>query len=383
MQKTPIDMDYVRRTLLEMLAIPSPSGLTDEIVHYTAARLEELEIEFELTRRGAIRASVEGETSSPDRAVVAHLDTLGAMVTRLKNSGRLAVTPIGSWSARFAEGTRVTVFTDEQCYRGTILPLLASGHAFGDKVDEQPVAWEQLEVRVDEPVASAADVEALGIRVGDHVAIDPQPEMNPNGFINSRHLDNKAGAAALLGALKAIRDHGLQLPMDFHPLFTLTEEVGSGASAILHGDVSELVSIDIAAVAEGQNAREDSVTIAMHDSSGPFDYHLTRKLIRLCQDHDVPFQRDVFRFYRSDTASAVEAGNDIRIALLCFGADSSHGYERTHCDSLKAVAELVSLYAQSGPTFQRDRKEMGGVEDFPHQIEDVGELPRYVAPDNP
>ena len=40
---------------------------------------------------------------------------------------------------------------------------------------------------------------------------------------------------------------------------------------------------------------EDGVTIPMEDLTGPFDYHLTRRLCRLCRDHDIPHARDVFR----------------------------------------------------------------------------------------
>ena len=78
MRKLPIDSDYIQKTLLELLAIPSPVGLTDEVVHYTGNKLKELGIPFELTRRGAIRATLKGETDRPACAVVAHLDTLGA-----------------------------------------------------------------------------------------------------------------------------------------------------------------------------------------------------------------------------------------------------------------------------------------------------------------
>ena len=44
------DLDYLKRVLLEMLAIPSPTGFTDTIVRYVAERLDELGIPFELTR---------------------------------------------------------------------------------------------------------------------------------------------------------------------------------------------------------------------------------------------------------------------------------------------------------------------------------------------
>ncbi len=66
------DLKYLQKVLLEMLAIPSPTGFTDTIVRYVAERLEELGIPFELTRRGTIRATLKGKQNSPDRAVSAH-----------------------------------------------------------------------------------------------------------------------------------------------------------------------------------------------------------------------------------------------------------------------------------------------------------------------
>jgi putative aminopeptidase FrvX len=189
-----------------------------------------------------------------------------------------------------------------------------------------------------------------------------------NGYIVSRHLDDKAGVASLLAAAKAIRDAGTELQVDCHLLFTITEEIGSGASAVLHQDVAEMLTVDNATPAEGQNSREFGVTIAMMDSSGPFDYHLSHKLIDLCHKYKIPHQRDVFLHYRCDSAAAVEAGNDIRTALLSFGVDSSHGYERTHLDALLSVAKLLTLYMQSGPTIMRDQDELAGLEGFPAQV---------------
>lgn len=370
-KKLQIDMDYCLDTLETLLSIPSPTGYTDEVVHWVGEELERLDVPFELTRRGAIRATVDGRHKTPDRAIVAHLDTLGAMVKLVKDNGRCAVAPIGSWSSRFAEGARCTIFTETGPRRGTILPLKASGHTFNLEVDTLPVAWENVELRVDELVETRADLEAKGVHVGDFIAIDPDTELTPSGFVVSRHLDDKAGTAALLAAAKAIRDAeargGIVIPVDIHLLFTITEEVGSGASAALHGDVAELVSIDNATPAPGQNSRETGVTIAMMDGSGPFDYHLTQKLIRLCREHDIEHQRDVFKYYRTDAASAVEAGNDLRAALVCFGADASHGYERTHVSSLRSLAELLVVYMQSEPTFLRDRKLMAPLDGFPYQ----------------
>jgi len=360
-----IEDAYLLDVLKRLLDTPSPTGMTDAAIAIVCGELEVLDIPFELTRRGAIRATLSGATSVPDRAIVSHLDTLGAMVKNFYDTGRLELVPIGTWSARFAQGARVTVHSEHALFRGTILPLKASGHVYNEEVDTQPTAWSNLEVRLDAQTASAKETQALGIAIGDTVSIDPQPEFGPNGFINSRHLDDKAGVASVLAAARAIRKENLTLPIDCHLLFTLSEEVGVGASAVLHGDVAELVSVDNGTIAPGQNTSQYGVTIAMQDSSGPFDWHLTRAMLGLAASYNIEHTRDVFRYYRSDAASAMEAGNDIRAALVCFGLDASHGWERAHEQSLFALARLLALYMQSEPLFSRDREALGPVGDLP------------------
>ncbi len=365
MHDVPISQPYLLDILKRLLETPSPTGMTDAAVALVCAELESFGIPFELTRRGAIRATLAGSAQTPDRAVVSHLDTLGAMVKGIRDNGRLEVVPIGTWSARFAEGARGTVFGDHEQFRGTILPLKASGHVYHEEIDSQPSAWANLEVRIDAPTESRNDTRALGIEIGDIIAVDAQPEFGPNGFVNSRHLDDKAGVATVLAAAKAVCEEKLTLPIDCHLLFTLSEEVGVGASAVLHGDVAELISVDNGTIAPSQNTSVYGATIAMQDSSGPFDWHLTRSLLGLARDYKIEHTRDVFRYYRSDAAAAVEAGNDIRTALLCFGLDASHGWERTHIASLLAVGRLLVLYMQSDLLFRRDREALGPVGDLP------------------
>lgn len=362
-----INKNLILDTLDELLKIPSPSGYTDQICEHVGKTLKQWGIAFELTRRGAIRAHIKGKTKNPTRAIIAHLDTLGAMVKNLKSNGRLEITPIGHWSSRFAEGARVTIFTDEGPKRGTILSMKSSGHTYNEEVDHLPISWDNVELRVDEINETKEDLWKNGFRIGDFISIDSNPEYSQSGYLNSRHLDNKAGVACMMAAAKTILDSGALPPVECYLLFTISEEVGSGASAVLHGDVSEMVSIDNSTVAPGQNSMERGITISMKDSTGPFDYHLTHKLIDLCEKNDLPYARDIFKFYRCDAASALEAGNDIRTALVCFGCDSSHGYERTHVDSLVALTELLCHYMISPPTSVRDIKELSGLDDFTSQ----------------
>jgi peptidase M42 family hydrolase len=380
----PIDMEYVADVLVRMLSMPSPSGRTDDIMRLLGAEIESLGMAARLTRRGSLVADLAGEQDSPDRAVVVHADTIGCMVKEIKDNGRLRVVSVGTFSARFAEGARVQIFTDDPAltYTGTILPLLASGHTYGDEVDVQPVGWHYVEVRIDEHVSSAEDVRALGIEVGDFVALDAMPVITASGFVKSRHLDDKAGVAAALGGFKAVLDAGIVPPVSAHLLVTITEEVGQGASHGLHADVAEMLSIDNAVLAPGQNSRETGVNVAMQDSTGPFDFHLTRRLLRLCSELGIPAQRDIYNFYRSDIASAIESGAETRAALIGFGVDASHGHERTHLDGIRNVAELVAAYLQTPLMFAADEHPLVPVEEFLTQ-EEAQEVRGYPVERDP
>ncbi len=364
----PIDRAYLMEVLVDLLEIPSPSGRTDHAMQYIGERLAGLGIDFALTRRGAIQATLHGRRSGPARGVVVHADTIGCIVTALKDNGRLSVRPVGTHSARFSEGANVRVFTDDlnAVITGTVLPLKASGHRYNEEVDSQGVGWEHVEVRVDAPVHDREGLRALGVNVGDLVALISHPNITASGFIKARHLDDKAGVAAVLAAVRSVLSHGVSLPMDTQVLVTCTEEIGHGASHGIHPNLAETVGVDTAVVAPGQESREDMVCVAMGDGVGPFDYHLSRRLIGLAEEHGIGCVRDVFEHYRSDLAAAVESGADTRTALLAFGVDATHGFERTHIDGLVGLAQLLTVYLQTDLVFPEwDAEDGGELQDFP------------------
>jgi peptidase M42 family hydrolase len=366
-QRLEIDTEYLSAQLKTLLDIPSPTGYTDSVVRYVCWELERIGIEYDLTRRGAVRGVLPGCGSAGARAIVSHVDTLGAQVKSIKSNGRLELVPIGTWSARFAEGARTTIFTEKGTYRGTILPLKASGHTYGDDIDSQPIGWDYVELRVDALGTTPEEIRKLGIDIGDIVAVDPDPEFLENGFIISRHLDNKAGVAVMLAALEALVGEKKAPPVDVFWLFTIAEEVGHGAASILLPDIASMVAVDNGTSAPGQNSSEFGVTVSMADQTGPFDFHLTRKLVELCQANDIRYQKDVFRHYRSDSASAIEAGADVRTALVTFGVDASHGYERIHLHALRSLAELLTAYSLSEVEIPRDRKAVADLHGFTRQ----------------
>src|SRR5690554_1816918 len=50
--------EYIKKTLLDLLAIPSPSGYTDRANAYISGQLQDLGVSFHVTNKGAIVATI-------------------------------------------------------------------------------------------------------------------------------------------------------------------------------------------------------------------------------------------------------------------------------------------------------------------------------------
>lgn len=123
------------------------------------------------------------------------------------------------------------------------------------------------------------------------------------------------------------------------------EEVGHGATAGIPEKTKEFIAVDMGAPGLDQNSSEYAVCICAKDSSGPYDYELRQRLVDICSKNNIPYKIDIYPFYGSDASAALSAGWDIKTALIGPGVFASHGYERTHMESLEATTRLVLQYA--------------------------------------
>ncbi|HEY52962.1 MAG TPA: M42 family metallopeptidase [Caldilineae bacterium] len=344
--KTPsIDVTYLIRILTDLLDIPSPTGLADPAITYVEQALRELDLQPRRTVKGALVAEWAGQSDDAPRALTAHADTLGAMVKEIKGNGRLILTNIGGFAWNTVEGEGCQVFTTNgRVIRGSLLLSKASAHVYGKAVGETKRSAEMMEVRLDERTISAGQTRALGIEVGDFVAFDPRVEVSDSGFIRSRHLDDKAGIASVLAAVKAMQEAGISPAQRVTLHISHYEEVGHGAATGFPPDLAELVAVDMAAVGDGQMSDEFHVTICAKDSGGPYHHGLTQRLRKLAQENGIPHKMDIYPYYGSDGEAFWRAGGDVQVALIGPGVDASHSYERTHTDALVATVQLVMAY---------------------------------------
>ena len=349
MSKIPsIKNEYLIKILVGLLNTPSPTGYTGMAIAYIEEALADFPaLEVAWTKKGGLVAFWKGKSAASPRGLTAHTDTLGAMVKEIKCNGRLKLTQLGGYPWNTIEGEGCTVFASQgEPVRGSILIDAASVHVYGNDVAETKRDGDHIEVRLDARTTSQDETEELGIAVGDFVAFDPRVEVT-NGFVRSRHLDDKAGVACMLGAIKALHEADLKPVQDtiFH--FSNYEEVGHGASSGFPDDMGELLAVDMAAVGRGQTSDEFNVTLCVKASGGPYHHGLNQRLRKLAQENDIPFKVDVYPHYGSDGEAYWRAGGDVAVALVGPGVDASHSYERTHQDALFATTQWIIAYLLS------------------------------------
>lgn len=331
----------------EIVSIPSPSGNTNKVIEYVEKFLKAYNIETKRNRKGGLIATLPGNDTQHHRMLTAHVDTLGAMVKEIKPSGRLKIDLIGGFKYNSIEGEYCQIETATgKIITGTILMHQQSVHVYKD-AGKAERNIDNIEVRIDEKVHSSDEVRSLGIEVGDFVSFDPRVEITENGYIKSRHLDDKASVAILLQLMKQIKSENITLPYTTHFLISNNEEIGYGGNSNITPETVEYLAVDMGAMGDGQSTDEYTVSICAKDASGPYHYEMRKKLIQLCTQNNIEYKVDLYPFYGSDASAAIRSGHDIVHGLIGPGIDSSHAFERTHQSSIENTAKLLYHYVQS------------------------------------
>ena len=343
-----IDNDHLVDFLVKLLNIPSPTGFTEDAIAFVEKELSQFEqLELSRTRKGALVAKWAGKNDDAPVALTAHVDTLGAMVKDIKPNGRLQLTRIGGLVLNGVETEGCWVHTSKgERIRGSYMLNMSAAHVYAAKVSETKREEDAMEVRIDARVSNPKETRELGIEVGDFVSFDPRVELT-NGFIRSRHLDDKGCVANIVAAIKALTEAGRTPARTAYFHISNYEEVGHGAAAGIPSNVHELVTVDMAAIGAGQSSDEYHATICVKDSGGPYHHGLSNKLRQVADANSIPYKVDIYPFYGSDGEAFWRAGGDVAVALIGPGVDASHNYERTHMDALTATTNWIMAYLLS------------------------------------
>jgi putative aminopeptidase FrvX len=334
-------MEYIVDFAKKVLAIPSPSGYTEQVIGFCQNEAGKLGYRSEKTKKGNLIVTVPGRTDFK-LGLSGHVDTLGAMVRSITASGDLKFTTIGGPIWPTLDGEYCTVRTrDGLDYQGTFLSIFPSSHVNKDANSAERTP-DKMIVRLDEITTSKADTALLGIAPGDFIFFDPKTTVTPSGFIKSRFLDDKISVSVLFGLLYHLKQHKIIPEQSIKIIISTYEEVGHGAAFV--PELDELIAVDMGCIGEDLSCTEMMVSICAKDSGGPYDYSIVSKLANLAKANQLQYATDIYPFYGSDVTAALHGGNDLKGGLIGPGVHASHGMERTHLSALENTLKLLLLY---------------------------------------
>lgn len=341
-----INRETIERVTRELINTPSPVSYYEEIHPVMEAFAKEFGYTIEYDRKRTAYIRVEGNDTTKNICVGAHLDTIGLMIRHIAADGTLLLRNLGGINYNNVEGCSVHIHTrDARTYTGLLVCKAHSTHVF-DEARGMVREEKNMMVILDEDVHNAHDVRALGIEHGDIISIDPDYHYTEKGYIKSRFIDDKAAVGAVFAVLETMKNETIRPAYTTLFAFPLYEEIGHGG-AYLPSEVEEYVALDIGLIGPDHTGSEYKVSICAKDNYTPYDRALTTKLINLAKEHDLQYSVDVFYHYGTDASAAIRAGNNVYAAAFGMGCFASHGMERCHIEAVEETAKLLLAYLQS------------------------------------
>lgn len=335
-----MEISTITEYIKNLVNTPSPTGFTKFAEEYLMDEFKKLGYTPYQNNKGNVIVPINEMEGENGLLLSAHIDTLGLMVRSIKANGALRVTTLGGFPLNFVEFENVKIHTRSgEEYTGVVRLNNPAVHGSSDpreaKRDDTT-----MEVVIDAITHSKEETEKLGISNGDFIFLDPRFRID-NGFVKSRHLDDKASAGILLALAKEIKEKKIKINRPLYMMFTIYEEVGHGAASGHPKGIRDMVAVDMGVVHDDLTCDELKVSICAKDSSGPYNYDLTNELVTIAKDLDLDYGLDIYPFYGSDASAAVASDYDYRHALVGCGVAASHGYERTHEKAIKSLFDLL------------------------------------------
>lgn len=260
----------------------------------------------------------------------AHMDTIGFCITQIQPEGRLKFCGVGFVTPQVLPG-KMVVFEDGS--HGTIRA---------------------------EAGKEANDIAALYIQkasgtaqIGDMCCYKPEFAVDDT-YITSCYLDNRAGCAALLAAIRELKDS----PNDIYCSFSVQEEVGMRGTAL----VAEVVEPDEAYVVDMGIAGDTSDAVVNHhvrlgggviekimDDSIICHPEALRCVEAAAQKVGVPLMRVVCGAGFTNAGRLHTACRGIPTAILATPTRNIHSPQETICvTDVKACAKLLVEIGRRG-----------------------------------
>jgi len=209
-----------------MIKVPGVSGFEDDIRDCIREKVEAMGLNATEDNLGDLLVTVGDK--GPSVVMIAHMDELGLIVSKIEEDGSIRIRKVGGIDDRTLVGRVVEIKTQKGMVTGVL--GLKPPHLMTDADDRKKVmTWQ--EVRVDVGTRRKKETEKLGIRVLDPMVFKKDITYIGKDLICARAVDDRMGCAIILDVLEKLK--GAKLPIRLTFAWSVQEETGlKGAKVI-------------------------------------------------------------------------------------------------------------------------------------------------------
>lgn len=320
-------MDAVERFLKEITEVPGLPGYEGEVRAVLRRALEGTASEITQDGLGSLIATLPGTAERPRVMLAGHMDEVGFMVRFITDNGFIRFLPLGGWWDQVLLAQQVIV----KAAKGDVVGVIGAKPPHMLKEDERNKVVEKDAMYIDVGATSKAEVEAMGIRVGDPII--PRTEFTilagGKNYL-SKAWDNRVGCALVVEAFRALK--GQPHPNTLYGVGTVQEEVGlRGARTSAHHvdpDVGLVLEVSLAGDLPDMKPEESAtklgggVSLLAYDGSMIPNLRLRDLAIETAQANGIPYQLDVLA--RGGTDGGPIHQNASGVPSLVIGVPSRH-----------------------------------------------------------
>ena len=288
-----------------------------------------------------------GREGAPKLLLDAHFDEIGMLVSDITEEGFLRVVSVGGLDRRILPAAEVLIYGKE-----TLYGVIAAVPPHLQKAGDHKTAPEIGDLLID----TGYDGETLRrlVDIGTPVGFYEKTASLLGSRICGRSMDNKACcAAAILGAAMLSSE---QMAWDLYVTLSAREETGlaSGCSAAAYRIRPDAAIVTDVTFAVSPGVREDE---GGKMGGGPVvslsavtDRGLTRQLLRLAQEREIPCQTCVDACDTGTNATMLSlVGEGIPTAVVSVPITSMHTYnEIADTSDIEYAARLFAAAAEKG-----------------------------------
>ena len=348
--------ERIQDLLKRLSETPGPSGQEHQVRETIAQELKPCCRELREDPLGNLIAKV-GAEDGYRVGVLAHMDEVGLIVSRISDNGLIGFELVGLIDERSLLACEVDIIASEgQLIRGVIGSK--SRHLQTAEELNTPVSYRQL--WIDIGTSSPDEVLRQGIDIGCGIVFATKFHCYPNEVVKGKALDNRIGCSVLIEALKSLSSDLKNVTL--YGMFTCQEEIGAKGARVVAFDLRPQLAITLDTVPTENPDKVGPRDIAIN--GGPviriFDWYpsttygmfthpaIKARLLKVADDEQIRYKKDVLTKSFLDSAQVHLTAGGIPGGSICFPRRYAHSpVELSHLNDVKDGLELLVKFIKS------------------------------------